>query len=131
MVSLSLDWKGGLKFANSEGSPAMELHSSTPGVSSPPQAMAYAVMACMAMDVVHVIEKHRVPLTALTVVFQGERAHEHPRRFVSMEIEFQITGRVEDRVVQRAIDLSRDKYCSVWNSIRPDVELTTSFTIQR
>jgi uncharacterized OsmC-like protein len=66
MVTLSLDWQGGLKFANSPGSPAMELHSSTPGVSSPPQALAYAVMACMAMDVVHVIEKHRVPLTAMT-----------------------------------------------------------------
>ena len=131
MVTLSLDWQGGLKFANSPGSPAMELHSSTPGVSSPPQALAYAVMACMAMDVVHVIEKHRVPLTAMTVTFQGERAHEHPRRFVSMAIEFQITGHVTDRVVERAIDLSREKYCSVWNSIRPDVELTTSFTIQR
>ena len=131
MVKLSLDWQGGLKFASSEGSPAMELHSSTPGVASPPQALAYAVMACMGMDVIHVIEKHRVPLTAMTVTFHGERAHEHPRRFVSMQIEFQITGNVEDRVVQRAIDLSREKYCSVWNSIRPDVELTTSFTIQR
>ena len=74
MVKLSLDWKGDMKFASGVGSPAIELHSSTPGVASPPQALAYGVMACMAMDVVHVIEKHRVPLTAMTVTFQGERA---------------------------------------------------------
>ena len=40
MVNLSLDWKGDLKFVNSPGSPAIELHSSTPGVASPPQALA-------------------------------------------------------------------------------------------
>lgn len=131
MVSLSLDWHGDLKFANSPGSPAIELHSSTPGVSSPPQALAYAVMACMAMDIVHMIQKSRAPLEALTVTFQGERAEEHPRRFVRMAMAFQITGSVDDHVVERAIDLSRSKYCSVWNTIRPDVELHTSFTIHR
>lgn len=131
MVSLSLDWRGDLTFANSEGSPAIELHSSTQGVASPPQALAYAVMACMAMDIVHVIKKSRCVLEALTVKFEGRRAVEHPRRFVSMDIEFQITGDVDDRLVARAIDMSRDKYCSVWNTIRPDVELRTSFTIQR
>jgi uncharacterized OsmC-like protein len=46
-----------------------------------------------------------------------------------MDLRFDITGAVPDHVVARAIDLSRDKYCSVWNSIRPDVALTTSFTI--
>lgn len=131
MVSLSLDWHGDLKFANSAGSPAIELHSSTPGVSSPPQALAYAVMACMAMDVVHVIQKGRHPLQALAVTFEGERAGEHPRRFVRMALDFQITGQIDDRVVERAIELSRVKYCSVWNTVRPDVELRTSFTIYR
>lgn len=131
MIALSLDWKGDLKFASSLGSPAIELHSSTPGVSSPPQALAYAVMACMAMDVVHVIQKGRNPLTAMTVKFEGERAHEHPRRFVSMSIDFQITGQVEDHAVARAIELSRTKYCSVWNTLRPDVDLQTSFTVYR
>ena len=129
MVSLSLDWKGGLNFENSDGSPAMMLHSSTPGVSSPPQALAYAVMACMAMDVVHVIEKSRQVVQALTVKFEGERAEEHPRRFVWMALDFQLTGNIENSVVERAIELSRTKYCSVWNTIRPDVELRTSFTV--
>ena len=131
MVTLSLDWQGDLKFENSEGSPEIRLHSSTPGVTSPPQALAYGVMACMAMDVVHVIEKHRHTLEALSVKFQGERAHEHPRRFLWMELEFHITGHVPDKVVARAIDLSREKYCSVWNTIREDVELRTSFVVHR
>jgi putative redox protein len=130
-VSLSLDWQGDMKFANSPGSPAIELHSSTPGVTSPPQALAYAVMACMAMDIVHVVRKSRAPLHAMTVRFEGQRAEDSPRRFLAMSLEFQIAGDVEDKVVARAIELSRDKYCSVWNTINPDVKLTTTFTIDR
>ena len=130
-VSLSLDWQGDLRFSNSAGSPAIQLDSSDPAVPSPPQAFAYATMACMAMDVVHVVQKSRKVLKTMTVKFEGERAHDQPKRFVSMWLDFQITGDVEDKVVQRAIELSRTKYCSVWNTIRPDVELKTTFTVHR
>jgi putative redox protein len=129
MVALSLDWQGDLNFKNTTGSPAIELHSSTPGVSSPPQALAYAVMACMAMDVVHVLQKGRHDFRGMSVKFEGERAAEHPRRFVSMHIHFDITGGIEGHIVERAIELSRTTYCSVWNTVREDVELTTGYTV--
>lgn len=128
-VSLSLDWKGELHFTNSPGSPAIELDSSTPGVTSPPQALAYALMACMAMDVVDILRKGRHDMRALTVTFEGERADDHPRRFVAMRLQFDITGRVADSAVERAIDLSRTKYCSVWNTLRSDLDLRTEFRI--
>jgi uncharacterized OsmC-like protein len=44
-------------------------------------------------------------------------------------MQFTITGSVPDEQVQRAIDLSRDKYCSVWHSMREDIRLTTAFTV--
>jgi hypothetical protein len=65
-VTLSLDWIGDLSFKGSDGSPAIELHSSKPGFASPPQALAYATMACMAMDVVR---RHRA---------QGRRTRDRP-----------------------------------------------------
>ena len=131
MVKLSLDWQGDMKFASSAGSPAIQLHSSTPGVASPPQALAYGVMACMAMDVVHVVQKSRKVLKAMTVKFEGERAHHEPKRYIWMSLDFHLTGEIEDKVVARAIELSRPKYSSVWNTIRPDVELRTSFNNDR
>ena len=131
-VTLSLDWLGDMKFRNSEGNPAIELDSSSSaGVTTPPQALAYAVAACMAMDVIHVIRKGRHDLRGLTIGIEGERAEEHPRRFVSMSLAFHLVGEVPDHVVERAIALSRDKYCSVWNTIRTDVPLTTTFDIQK
>jgi putative redox protein len=128
-VSLSLDWQGDLRFSNSEGSPSIQLDSNDPAVSSPPQALAYATMACMAMDVVHVLQKGRHNVKALKVVFEGQRAEEHPRRYIAMHIRFEITGNPPDDAVRRAIDLSHEKYCSVSNSIRTDIAFTTSFTV--
>jgi putative redox protein len=130
-VSLSLDWQGGLRFTNADGSPRIEMESSRPGVTSPPQALAYAVMACMAMDVVAIVRKARQDLRTLSVRFEGDRAEEHPRRFVAMHLHFDLTGAVEDQVVARAIELSRTKYCSVWNTLRPDLALTTSFKVEK
>jgi putative redox protein len=129
MTKLSIDWLGDLHFRSSAGYPAIDLQSSSPAIASPPQALAYATMACMGMDVVHTIQKGRHDLRGLVIQFEGERAADHPKRFVSMVIHFAVTGVVPDHVVARAIELSRTKYCSVWNTLRPDLELTTTFAV--
>ena len=128
-MNLSLDWAGELHFKSSAGFPAIDLQSSSPGVTSPPQALAYATMACMGMDVVHVIQKGRHNLRSMSITLEGERAAEHPRRFISMRIHFNIVGSVTGRAIERAIELSRTKYCSVWNTLKDDVELRTTFSV--
>jgi putative redox protein len=124
-----MDWTGDLKFKSGEGESPVELHSSTPGVLSPMQALAYAQIACMGMDVVHVITKGRCGLRKLKVTLNAERAAENPRRFVSLALHFDVTGDVPADVVERAIELSREKYCSVSNSLRQDIEFRTSFQV--
>ena len=129
MSQLTLDWIGELQFRNAEGSPPIELHSSTKHVTSPTQALAYAVMACMAMDVVHILQKGRHPLGGLNVTFNGERAPEPPRRYTAIHLHFTITGDVDEDAVARAITLSREKYCSVSNSLRQDIDFRTTFAV--
>src|ERR1043166_1300645 len=99
MSKLTLNWLGDLKFGNGPDSPAIELHSSTPGVVSPTQALGYAVMACMGMDVAHVLQKGRYDMRALTVTFESTRAQEHPRRYTSIHLHFEIIGDVPDSAV--------------------------------
>ena len=43
-------------------------------------------------------------------------------------IEYEVKGPVPDAAIQRAIDLSRDTYCSVWHSLRPDAALEVTYT---
>ena len=131
MATFSMDWIGDLKFKSGEGESPIELHSSTTGMLSPMQALAYAQIACMAMDVVHVLIKGRHDLQKMRVRFDGDRAPEHPHRYLAIKLHFDITGNIDDRVVERAIELSRTTYCSVSNSLREDIRLETTFEIRK
>jgi putative redox protein len=129
MMTLALDWRGGMQFASVGPGPSLQLASSDPAIVSPPQALAYAVMGCMGMDVVHILEKARHTLASLTVHIEAERAADHPRRFVAMRIRFDLATDAPRDAVERAIEMSRSRYCSVLQTLRPDIELTTTCTI--
>jgi len=68
-------------------------------------------------------------LTAFRAEIIAERAPEPPTRVVSASLRFHLEGNVPPAAVERAIALSRDKYCSVWHSLRPDIQLTTAYDI--
>ena len=93
------------------------------------QALAFALAGCMAMDVVHVVQKGRHDLRGLRADLTAARAPDVPRRFTSVDLHFTVTGNVSSDVVERAIQLSREKYCSVLHSMRQDIQLDVSFTI--
>jgi putative redox protein len=129
MTPLSLVWQHGLSFKNGPGAPPIDLESSTPGVLSPMQVLAYAIMGCMAMDVAHILEKGRHDLQALKVTFESERAPEPPRRYTMVHLHFDVSTNAGKDVVERAIQLSHTKYCSVSNTLRQDLDFRTSVTI--
>jgi len=81
------------------------------------------------MDVVHILRKGRYDLRGLKVSLVAQRAQEDPHRITSVTIEIAVTGVVPAAQVQRAMDLSHEKYCSVWHSMRQDIPFTSRFTI--
>jgi putative redox protein len=93
------------------------------------QALGFALAGCMAMDVVHVLKKGRHDLRGLRVDLRGERTPTEPRRFTRIELRYTITGKVPPEPIERAIQLSREKYCSVWHSMRQDIALDVSFSV--
>ncbi|HEY8147628.1 MAG TPA: OsmC family protein, partial [Vicinamibacteria bacterium] len=97
---------------------------------SPVQALALALAGCMSVDVVHILERGRQPLRGLRAHLRAERAPEDPHRLVRVDLRFDVMGEVAPDKVERAIALSREKYCSVWHSLRQDIEFTTSFEVR-
>jgi putative redox protein len=128
-VSATLEWRGGLRFAGSASGGELLLDGDSASGPSPVQTLAFALAGCMAADLVLILTRARVPPRALRVTFTGVRAEEDPRRFVRIALHFDVSGGVPAEKVERAIALSREKYCSVWHSLRPDIELVTSFEI--
>jgi len=128
-VEVELTWEGALRFRGRAGRAAVVVDSEGSAGPSPVQALALALAGCMSVDVVHILERGRQPLRGLRARLRGERAPEDPHRLVRVDLRFDVTGEVAPDKVERAIALSREKYCSVWHSLRQDIEFTTSFEV--
>src|SRR5689334_9268057 len=128
-TKVSLVWEHDLVFGGQSGDVQVTFDSASKAGTSPVQALAFALAACMAMDVVHVIVKGRHDLRGLRVDFSGERAETNPHRFTAITLTYTITGTVPAARIERAIQLSREKYCSVWHSMRQDIPLTVNYTV--
>ena len=126
---VDLVWDHDLVLSGSSGAVKMTLDSASSAGPSPMQALGFALAGCMAMDVVHILKKGRHDLRGLNARLVAERASDQPRRFTSVALHFTITGAVPPEPIQRAIDLSRNKYCSVWSSLRQDIELKVTYEI--
>lgn len=128
-VVAELIWLKELRFGATSGSNALVVDGDSEAGPSPVQLLAVALASCMAIDVLDIIRKGKHPLTAFRTSVSGERRAEPPRRLVSAALTFHVHGAVPQAAVERAIALSRDKYCSVWSSLREDIVLTTAFDI--
>jgi len=84
----------------------------------------------MAVDVVDIVQKGRHPLRGLSASLTAQRAAEPPRRFVKVDLHFVVDGDVPPAAIERALQLSRDKYCSVWQTLRQDLPFTTTYEVR-
>ena len=97
---------------------------------TPMQLVLIGLAGCTSMDVLSILKKKRQPFTGLQVKVTGERREEHPKVFTKIHLEFLVTGLdVSPVAVERAIQLSQDKYCSVAAMLREVAEITTSYQI--
>jgi putative redox protein len=128
-IAAELIWSGDLRFGATSGVTAIVTDGDSTAGPSPVQLLAIALAGCISADVVDIIRKGRHPLTAFRSTITGTRAPQPPRRLLTAHLFFHVHGDVARAVVERAIALSRDKYCSVWHSLRQDIELTIDFEI--
>ena len=128
-MTLDLEWLGDDRLRGRVGDVEIVMDSPPVAGPSPVQTLAFALAGCMAMDVLVVVRKGRYHLEAMTARLVAERALTDPRRIVKLDLRYTLTGEIPEDRVARAIQLSRDKYCSVWHSMRTDIELTTSFEV--
>lgn len=98
--------------------------------SSPVELLLVALGSCTATDVASILVKKRQRVTSYIVEVTGERRDEYPRSFTSMNVHHILTGRsISPQAVAHAIELSETKYCSVAATLRPTVEIQSTFEI--
>ncbi len=112
-------WKGKMVFeANTESghSVLMDAKPQVGGEDRGPRPMELLMVSlggCTGMDVVSILKKMKVDLESMTVNIDSEQAPEHPKIFTKINIEYNFTGKnIKEENVKKAVELSRDKYCS-------------------
>src|SRR5687768_3333943 len=122
--TVSLRWSGeGMRFEGGPaGVPPSVVDAGGKGGPSPMDHLLLAAAGCMSADVLDILGKSRVPVESMEVQIEGRRAEKPPRRFTAITMSFRLRGPASaDRPkVERAVHLSRDTYCSVLHTLRPD-----------
>ena len=108
----------------------LDTNSQRSSAPSPVELLLVALGSCTATDVASILKKKRQDVISYTVEVSGERRDEYPRSFTSMKVHHIVAGNaISPRAVAHAIELSETKYCSVAATLRPQVEIHTTFEI--
>ena len=108
----------------------LETNHERASAATPMELLLLALGGCTAVDVISVLRKKRERVTSYRVEVRGERREEHPRAYTRMEVRHLLRGRnLSEKAVAQAIELSETKYCSVAATLRPGVQIVTSFEI--
>jgi len=96
----------------------------------PKELILISLGACTGSDVVSILQKKRVKLAGFEVKLKAQVAEEHPQVYTSIHIEYVFYGEnLSTSDLERAIDLSQNKYCPVSAMLKNSVELTNSYVV--
>jgi putative redox protein len=126
----TLEWDDEQQFTGQVGRHEVSMDGSAHAAPTPVQLLALSLAGCMAIDLVHILTRGRHPVTSLRTTFTGHRAADDPKRFTRVRLDFVLKGEMLPEHVERAIQLSREKYCSVWNTFRQDIDLEVGYVIE-
>jgi putative redox protein len=97
----------------------------------PMELVLMGMGACSAIDVMHMLRKGRQAVTDCVVELEAERAGTDPKVFTRIKLHYVVTGRaLAAAQVERAINLSRDKYCSATAMLAKTAEVAVDFELR-
>lgn len=136
-MQVSIDWKQGLSFSGKAPSGyALDLSGGEDvgGAEDgfePLELVALGLAGCTGMDVISILRKKRQDVRKFEVKVTTQRKTEHPKVWSHALIEYIVTGPdIDPAAVERAIQLSADKYCPVQNMLKVGVNIETRYEIK-
>lgn len=123
-------WKGAHAFDSFKETAKIEIDAN--GGFNPKALLLSGLAACSAIDVVDILEKMRVPFAGLEVDVETEQTDEHPRVFKTIHLTYRLQAGEEIREkVQKAVDLSLEKYCGVSAMLKKNSAIEYRILIQQ
>ena len=97
---------------------------------SPTETLLLSIAGCLSIDMVHMLRKMRCEVTHYEMEAEGQRNPTPPQSYISVDLKFTVSGEgITPKKVDRAVALSKDKYCSVYHSLRKDIDVNITYEI--
>lgn len=132
-MKTTVNWTGQLAFSGTTPSgheikmDAAEEAGGRNNGARPTEVLLNAVAGCTGIDIILILQKMRLNPDTFQMEVEGSRAEDHPKRFTDVHIHYVLEGELPEDKVIRAIQLSKDKYCSVAQSL--NAAITASYSI--
>ena len=128
--TIQLVWKGDFRFdGTARGGSITVIDGNSESGTAPVDLMLQSVGACAATDVVDILKKSRQEVLGMAVEVEATRREEPPRYVKRLDFRFRIKGPVDQKKAERAVDLSLEKYCSVFHTFRMDIQVDVEVKI--
>lgn len=127
----SLEWESDLIFlARTQRGYEVDYDANMQMGCSPTETLLTSVAGCMAIDAVFFLRKMKVEISKFRIDFSGKRNPEPPQYYRSIHMTIKVSGSgLTPKKLDRAIALSQDKYCSVYHSLRKDIDVSVDYEI--
>jgi len=99
-------------------------------VMSPMKALLASLGGCTGIDVLMILQKMRENVKEVNVYMDYERSKNYPKIYTKIHLKYVIVGRVKKDSVEKAIKLSKEKYCSISAMLSKSTEITRSYEIK-
>ena len=97
----------------------------------PKELLLLALGTCTGSDVVTILNKKKMKFTDFELHLDAEEAKDHPKVFTKIHIEFLFRGKdLNSNHIERAIELSQNKYCPITHMLKSSVEINTSYKLE-
>ncbi len=134
-LQATVSWAGDSRFIGRSGTNHSVVFDSNKDSGAAPTPMEMLLMsagACSSVDVVSILQKAKQQVSACRVELSGERVDTIPRVFSKIHLHFVVTGfNVSEKHVERAVNLSAEKYCSVSIMLQQAMTVTHSFAVEQ
>lgn len=136
-MNLEMNWNGGFKFTGTSiygheisTDASKKIGGSEDGY-QPLELIMFSVLGCTGIDFIDIAKKMRLEINDLKIKVAAEQAEDTPRYFTKAHLDYTVVGNnLDEKKVERVIQLSQEKYCSAAATIAGKTKLSYSFTIK-
>ncbi len=135
-MRMTATWAGGMRFVY-ESSSGNGLLTDAPveaggsnTAPSPMELLILGLIGCTGVDVTSILQKMKEPIEGLVVTAETERAEEHPKVYTKIHLTYHVKGAVNVKKLERAINLSENRYCSASAMLSKTAKITHEYALK-